>query len=391
MNTRTVTIMGAVTLILVGAALWVSQHKDPVPPQTGQRVFPDLMAKINEVAAIRVSATGRTFTIVREGESWNVKEKHQYPAHVGKIREVLIGLGELTILEPKTRKPEFYEKLGVQDVEAEGASSTEVTLTDSAGTTLTKLIVGNQLPVQGNSGQDELYVRKSGDPQTWLAVGNLSVATMADEWLDKDFLEVEPKRVRSLRISHPDATTLRLAKEKPDEDDFTVVNLPTGTEVESQFVVNNIVSTISSLSFEDVKPKSEVTFDDQSVVTAVFETFDGLEVTVTFLPKDEKHYVKVSAAFNNDLIWKPESEEAANTEKQAEETPEPEKAEKAEKTEKEETDVSTPEKPVIKPEAEVKAEIEALNKRVGEWVYVIPEFRAETILKKPEDLIKTSP
>ena len=306
---------------------------------------------------------------------------------MGKIREALIGLGELTILEPKTRKPEFYEKLGVQDVDAEGASSTEVTLTDSAGTTLAKLIVGNQRPAKGDSGQDEVYVRKFGEPQTWLAVGNLSVSTMADEWLDKDFLEVEPKRVRSLRISHPDATTLRVAKEKPEADDFTLVNLPTGTEVESQFAVNNIVSTVSSLSFEDVNPKREITFDDQSVVTAVFETFDGLEVTVTLLPKDETHYVKVSAAFNNDLIWKPESEEGANPEEQAEETRE---AEKAEEAEKEETDVPTPETPEIKPEAEVKAEIEALNKRVGEWVYVIPEFRAETILKKPEDLIKPS-
>ena len=384
MNTRTFAIMGAVTLILVGAALWVSQHKDPVPPQTGQRVFPDFMAKINEVAAIRVSAAGRTFTIVREGESWNVKEKHQYPAHVGKIRETLIGLGELTILEPKTRKPEFYEKLGVQDVEAEGASSTEVTLTDSAGTTLAKLIVGNQRPAKGDSGQDEVYVRKSGDPQTWLAIGSLSVATMADEWLDKDFLEVEPKRVRSLHISHPDATTLSVVKEKPDEHDFTVVNLPAGTEVESQFAVNTIVSTITSLSFDDVKPKSEITFDDQSVVTAVFETFDGLEVTVTLLPKDEKHYVKVSSAFNNDLIWKPESEENGEPEKQVDDSQETEQAEN------EETAALEPEKPTIKPEAEVKAEIEALNKRVAEWVYVIPKFRAETILKKPEDLIKTS-
>ena len=381
MNTRTFTIMGAVTLILVGAAWWVSQHKDPALPQTGQRVFPDLMAKINEVAAIRVSAAEGTFTIVREGESWNVKEKHRYPAHVGKIREALIGLGELTILEPKTSKPEFYEKLGVQDVEAEGASSTEVTLTDAAAATLAKLIVGNQHPA-GTPGQDEVYVRKSGDPQTWLAMGNLSVPTMADEWLDKNFLEVEPKRVRSLRISHPDATTLRVAKEKPDDHDFTVVNLPTGTEVESQFAVNNIVSTITSLSFDDVKPKSEITFDDQSVVTAVFETFDGLEVTVTLLPEDEKHYVKVSAVFKDDLIWKPEFEEGADAEKHAEETQE------ADNAEKEETDVSTPEKPTIKPAAEVKTEIEALNKRVAEWVYVLPTFRAETLLKKPEDLVK---
>ena len=42
----------------------------------------------------------------------------------------------------------------------------------------------------------------------------------------------------------------------------------------------------------------------------------------------------------------------------------------------------------IKPESEVKTEIESLNKKVADWVYTIPKFRADTILKKPEDLVK---
>lgn len=383
MNIKTLTILGIITVALIGMAILMSQQKETALPQTGQPVFPGLMSKINEVSELVVNVQSETMTIVRDGESWNVKEKDNYPANMGKIREVLIGLGELKILEAKTKKPELYEKLGLENVEAEGSISTGVTLKDSAGTTLAEVIIGKQRPSKGNPNQDEVYVRKVGDPQTWQAIGKLSVEKNLSEWLDKDFLEVEPKRVRRVRITHPDNTTLVLEKENPDDLDFKVTNLLEGEEIQSQFSVNHIVSTVTSLSLDDVQPNSEISFEDESVVTATFETFDGLEGTVKLFRKDEKNYVKVSAVFNADLIWKSEPEEDSETETQAEG-----EGDQGQDMEKEET--VKLEKPKIKPEAEVKAEIKALNKKVKEWIYIIPKFRADTILKKPEDLIKKS-
>jgi len=383
MNIKTLTILGIITVALIGMAILMSQQKETVLPQTGQPVFPGLMSKINEVSELVVNVQSETMTIVRDGESWKVKEKDNYPANMGKIREVLIGLGELKILEAKTKKPELYEKLGLENVEAEGSISTGVTLKDSAGTTLAEVIIGKQRPFKGNPSQDEVYVRKVGDPETWLAIGKLSIEKNLSEWLDKDFLEVEPKRVRRVRITHPDNTTLVLEKENPDDLDFKVTNLLEGEEIQSQFSVNHIVSTVTSLSLDDVQPNSEISFEDESVVTATFETFDGLEGTVKLFRKDEKNYVKVSAVFNADLIWKSEPEEDSETETQAEG-----EGDQGQDIEKEET--VKLEKPKIKPEAEVKAEIKALNKKVKEWIYIIPKFRADTILKKPEDLIKKS-
>ncbi len=376
--------MGIITVVLIGTAVLVSQQKETALPQTGQPVFPGLMSKINEVSELVVNAQSKTMTIVRDGESWSVKEKHHYPANMGKIREALIGLGELNFLEAKTKNPELYEKLGLEDVDAEGSISMRVTLKDSAGTTLAEVIVGKQHPSKGNPSQDEVYVRKPGNPQTWLTIGKLSIEKIPSEWLDKDFLEVEPKRVRRVHITHSDNTILVLEKENPDDLDFKVTNLPEGEEIQSQFAVNNIVSTVTSLSLDDVQPSSEISFEDAPVVTATFETFDGLEGTVKLFRKDEKDYVKVSAAFNADLTWKSEPEEASEPEKPVE----GEDAEDKEDTKKKE--VAKHEKPKIKPESEVKTEIESLNKKVADWVYIIPKFLADTIFKKPEDLIKKS-
>ena len=381
---KTLSILAAIAAILILSTVFVSQRNEPAPPQTGQPVFPELKATINDVSEISVATQSGTITILKGADAWRVKEKHDYPADLGTVRETLIGLAELKILEPKTGKPELYEKLGLQDVEAEGSLSTGVTLKDAAGNAVAAAIIGNDRPAKGKSGYKEMFIRKPGDLQTWLVEGRLTVEKNPGKWLDKELVQIETKRVRRLSVTHPDEIRLVVEKAKPADLDYQVVDLPEGLEIQSQFTVNNVVSTVTSLSLDDVKPVSEVPFDDHLVVTAVFETFDGLQGTVELLQKDEKNYVKLSATFNAGLIWKPEPEKESETEQQADgqvgDTPEQNAQDKEE--------AAKPGQTQIKPEAEVKAEIEALNKKVAEWVYVIPKFRADVILKKPGDLIK---
>ena len=104
MNTKTLTILGIITVALIGAAVLVSQQKETAPSQTGQPVFPGLMSKINEVSELVVKAQSGTMTIVRDGESWSVKEKHHYPANMGKIRDVLIVVGGVVMSAYKMRR-----------------------------------------------------------------------------------------------------------------------------------------------------------------------------------------------------------------------------------------------------------------------------------------------
>ncbi len=384
MRLKTLGILAGIAAMLILVTVFLAKRENPTPPPTGRLVFPELTATINDVSELRVATQRGAMTLHRQEDAWRVREKHDYPADLGKIRETLIGLAELTILEPKTRKPELYEKLGLQDVEAEGSLSTGMTLKDAAGNTLGDVIIGHDRPAQGNDGQKELFIRKPGNPETWLVLGKLPIEKNPGEWLDKELVRIETQRVRRLTITHPDRTRLVVEKAHPADPDYQLAGLPEGLEIESQFTVNNMVSTVTSLSLDDVTPRSEIPFDEQPVVTAVFETFDGLEGTARLLQKDEKTYLTVSAAFNPDLVWNPEPEN------EAEQASEPQAGGEAEHEAQEQEAAARPEPPAIKPEAEVKAEIETLNNRVADWVYVIPAFRAETLLKKPQDLIKTS-
>ena len=386
MMLKTFSTLAVIAAILILVTVFLSGREDPTPPLTGQPVFPGLQAIINNVSEMSVSTQGGIITVHKDEKAWRVKEKHEYPADHGTVRETLIGLVELKTLEPKTRKPELYEKLGLQDVDAEGSLSTAVTLKDATGNVLADVIIGNDRPAKGKSGYKEMFIRKAGDPQTWLVEGRLTVDKNPSAWLDKELVQIETKRVSRLSVTHPDKTRLVVEKGKPADLDYQVANVPEGLEIQSQFTVNNIVSTVTSLSLDDVKPASEVPFDAQPVVTAVFETFDGLEGTVYLLRQDDKDYVRISAAFNADLIWKPVPEKESESQKQDN----GQAGEEPDQTAQDQEAAAEPEPPTIKPEAEVKAEIEALNKRVAGWVYVIPKFRADTLLKKPQDLLKTS-
>ena len=375
MNTRTLTFLGIATAVAIFVAVLFSSREGGELPYGNQPVFPDLMANINDVAEISIAAQSGLISVVREGETWRVKEKSHYRANIGKVRETLLGLAELTILEAKTKNPDLYEKLGLKEVEAEGSLSTGITIKNGEGENLAALIVGNQRPAKGDPSRDEIYVRKPDGPQTWLTIGHLNVERIPGEWLDKEILDLEPIRLRRVHITHPDKTTLILEKEKPNDLDFTVVNLPRDAKIESQFTVNNIASTLSNLVLDDVREASDVSFDEQSIVKAVLETIDGLEATVKILRKDDKTYVTVAAVFNPDLVLQPESAKETDENKGGSDEGEVQKGQ------------PKSEEPTIKSAEDVKAEVEALNEKLGGWVYIIPKFRADNILKKPEDLI----
>ncbi|MDE0145995.1 MAG: DUF4340 domain-containing protein [Nitrospira sp.] len=383
---KTLSALAVIAAVLVIVAVFVVKQQEPGDPMTGQPVFPELKTAINDVTELSVDTQSGTITLHRQEDIWRVKEKYDYPADLGTVRETLIGLAELTTLEPKTRKPELYEKLGLQDVEAEGSLSTGITLKDATDNTVAAAVIGNDRPAKGKSGYKELFIRKAGDPQTWLVEGRLTIEKNPGKWLDKELTQIETKRVRRLVVTHPDKTRLVVEKAKPTDLNYHVANLPDGLEIESQFTVNNVVSTVTSLSLDDVKPQNEVPFEDQPVRTAVFETFDGLQGTVQLLPKDEKNYVTISAVFNAGLVWKPEPEREAEPGKKSD----PQAGEPSDVDVQDKEADTNPDQPRIKSEAEVKAEIEALNQRVGDWVYIIPKFRADALLKKPQDLLKTS-
>lgn len=365
-SSQTLVILGLVTLAIVLAAAIFSQRESTGIPNQGEPLFPELMANINETAEVIHVSKDEALTLARHDGRWVVKEKANYPADVDKVHQLLVGTAQLRRVEPKTRKPELYDKLGVEDVDKEGAKSTKILLKNGNGNVLADFILGENRWVTGKPSLRQYYVRLPGDPQAWLVEGNIPDDKSTNHWLDDDILTLDAERVREVKVTHPDGRKVIVRRADPNTKDYQLVGLPKGAEVESASALNSIGNVLTNIVLEDVKPDLQVDFEKRAGLSVELKTFDGLLVTMKTMKDGNNNLARFRATFDASLVHR----------------------EKASKEKNESDDKGANKKSKLEEPDVVKKEAETLSVRWTGWVYVIPEYRIDILAKEKSHLIK---
>ena len=115
MKSKTIGLLAVITIVGIMFAVFANREPATSLPKSGQLLFPDLMSVVNDVNEVVIETTEQTMTLVRGEQTWGVKEKAGYRADMEKVKKMLVGLADLRIHEPKTKNPELYERLGLQD------------------------------------------------------------------------------------------------------------------------------------------------------------------------------------------------------------------------------------------------------------------------------------
>ena len=391
MNMKNLVILAIITLAVIVTAAVLNQPPTNTTSES-KKFFPHLLKALDSVTEITVSTKGEVATLTRTTQGlWQLQEKHNYPVSLDKVHKLLIGIAELVKLEAKTNNPKLYNKLGLEDITAEGSQSKQITLKNAEGKTMISLIVGNDKVAKTDSTLREIYVRRVEDKQAWLTIGQLVVEKTAANWLDNKIVDVDSARVRNVSITHPDGEKISVFKDTPHDEDFQLADMPAKTKVKLPYQLKNIATTLSNLELDDVTPASDIKFADDASTRAVFTTFDGLEITmVTTNKEDNKHYAKFSAAFNPEAIWvEPAAKDKSSTE--------PTKATtETDKTSIEPTTTPQPAEATqaawqAKPADEINKQIETLNARFKDWVYILSDYKVDDLAKQQKDLIEVEP
>ena len=88
---------------------------------------------------------------------------------------MLTALTELRLVEPRTKDPAEFSRLGLEDPNGKTAKSDLLRVLDASGKPIVSLIVGHRrVRTQGNV-PEQIFVRRPDDNQTWLAEGSLEV------------------------------------------------------------------------------------------------------------------------------------------------------------------------------------------------------------------------
>lgn len=291
MNTKNLTVLAIFTIIIVIAAVVLTQPNDI--SNEHKKFFPNLESVINEVTEINVQTKDNTISLVRnDNKQWLAKDKHNYPVDMAKVNKLLLGAMNLRTIEAKTSKLKFYSKIGVEDITEEYAESTLLTFKNAKAEKVISVIVGKQKAAKVDLNLKEIYVRLPTDKQSWLVLGQLPIEKNLTDFLNQEVINIENEKIRKVTIKHSDDDGFSFSKEKPDDEEYQLENLAENEKLKFPYMLRSIATTLSNLDFDDVLPATEIEFSDAT--TAVFTTFDDTEITMIVMKKDGKYYATLS-------------------------------------------------------------------------------------------------
>lgn len=291
---------------VVASIIAVVEQESSVKQQfVPEQMYPGLETRLDQVSKIvymlpRGMRDPEKITIERVGKNqWGVAERHNYPAQSSLVQKALIGVSELQLYQPRTARKEWLRRLGLVEPENIG-KAVRVEFFDTSGKKLVALLAG-KVPEQtiDARGEGMIYVRRDGEDQSWLARGRLPLIQTPQDWLDPAFLGISRDEIKRVTLwagtDHPAV----LSRPSKDENDFAVENVPEGRVTRGAPIVNGAATSIVDLQFEDVVPLASFSFPDTSPQD-IFETFDGLKLTLTINGGGGSLWTKIVASVDPD-------------------------------------------------------------------------------------------
>ena len=328
----------AAVVAVVGEAHIATVETSNQPAFAALHKNPDAVAKI----IIRDADNG--FTLIRgDGGQWTAPDKFDYSVDRDKVRNLVVKMADMQLIEPKTARPDLYHRLEVGDLDAADAQSRYVRLESKDGTVLAEALFGKTVNHKTGPANTGIYLRPVGSERAWLVSSDLAIDTEPNKWLDSTIVDLASGVVRRVAV-RPQASRPYAIERKEGEDDFHVVDLPDDVAIK-QNDVNRIGSEFASLTFEDVKPKDQMSWPE-AADTAKLETFDNLGIEARLAKVEDKTWIQMSASYLGDEA--DDSEDAKAARQRAAD----------------------------------------INQRVGKWVYQIPDYAADRLRRPLDELLE---
>ena len=286
--------LAAITLVVVvGAVFAVLRQPGTTTLQlVDEPAFPTLRGNPDAVAKIIVTTPDGSITLVREtGDRWAALERYGYPVDRRRVRELVVALADMRLIERKTAQP-VYDRLQVEDPGAENAKSHLVRLESEGGTVLAEAIIGvsataspapsRPVPICG-----VLARRRAGSR----AAAWRSARTWQRGWTTRSSISTAAPSSGS--GSSPWVSRLRGRARRPGGE-LRMADLAAGEAIKEDADFARLTGALADVRLEDVKPRDQLSWPHASNLAQI-ETFDGLEMTVRLAKIDDQYWATFDA------------------------------------------------------------------------------------------------
>jgi hypothetical protein len=345
MTARRVYLLVLLAFVVIAAALWLSSQRHlPRDIEIGVKILPQLKTSdIREIDVIKAGAK-RAVTLEIRNNEWTVAERDHYPADAARVRGLVLGIADLTIVEEKTSDRKNYPAIGVEDIAGTNASGTQIEL-KGAGTAAS-LIVGR------NSGTKANFVRKPGSAQSLLAAPQLFADPDPKNWLHRPIVDVAASRVQEARVTLGKVTYVLTRKDRAQAN-FALASAPKGKVLASETAGNVIGAALTGLELEDAKAFDATQWRSPANHAEV-RTFDGWVVSVDGRVDGDKHWIHLASRYDEALA---------------------------------KTFPALPADPKAAP-VDHRKDVEALGTRVAPWAFEVPKYKYDALFKPLDEIVK---
>ena len=337
-------------------------------------LFPNLVNELGAIEQVKInkSSLAEPLSVAFVDGHWVLQNKNNYFADKEKVNRLLYDLAHARLVEAKTKKADFYHRLGVEDVDQAGSQSSLVELLDQDGKNRS-VILGET--AVGWNGQ---YVRKHQDPQSWVTDKTFDLGEAEIDWLDKLVLKQDSKEVHRVISTAAGAKPLTVVKRSKQDPHFEVADLAADQQLKSEREADRLAKAIANLTLEDVAPKTVENSDSAPIHETKFIRFDGMVMVAELFQRDEATYLSLKAELDESVLEKfalPEADPASDDD--------------ADSNIDVEASSTEPKVDLDAISAEVRSQVDAFNLRHGSWLYRISDFAAENFTLTLEDLLKS--
>ncbi len=295
-----VVLAALIVLVAAGFGLqsWKRSSYQAVDTRVGQRLVEGF--KVDDVASIDIVEPKATVTLVRGERGWTVKERGDYPADVEPIRDLLLKLQELKVVQAEGLSDAVKPRLQLAAPDAGAKPEDTGTLVDLKGRdgkSVAKLVLGKktlkEIKIPGLPGgvPSGRYVWVAADPQRVSVVNESfgNVVAKPEQWLSKELLRFE--RPKSITTFGPDGKE-KWAVSKDKEDAEWRLAGPGPLDLQKAYDAS---SALYSLQVADAAPgvtDADAGLDKPTTVRA--ETFEGwtYELQIGKPAADNRYYVR---------------------------------------------------------------------------------------------------
>lgn len=259
-----------VVLVAVLGGLFFGLQREPEPlPVQDTRYLPGLDPR--QVSGVRIERPGQPpIQVARKDGGWVMPAKADYRAAGRLIGDLLHDLAQARKVEPKTRDPANFARLGLAE-KGDGAA-VRLTLERASGAPI-DLLLGKSAQQGGR------LVRQPGDNQAWLIDKALDLPPDELDWLDRRVTSIAFEDIAEVSVRYPQGETLTVYRDKPGEPNLRVRQLPKGARLPHEAAANGMALPFGNLRFNEAAPLDQVQFKGPPQLSLTLKTLDGAQLS----------------------------------------------------------------------------------------------------------------